>query len=107
MSERRKPLVTLHLREHADDFRVKVEVFEAQLWPEQRQFKVRVAHEKAPVPMPKAPRARHQLGVLYRLRVNGAWYPHGEGKTFVTRYFIDQFITTLLEDALYVPYARS
>ena len=88
MSERRKPMVTLLLREHEDDYRVKIEVF----------------HARFPVvkPIPESPRARAQLGALYRLRVNGVWYPEAEGKVFVTRKEIDQYLATLMEDALYV-----
>ena len=50
-------------------------------------------------------RARRALGPLYRLRMNGAWYP-GQAKVLVTRKFIDQTLNDLLEEALYVPYDR-
>lgn len=109
MSERRKPMVTLLLREHEDDYRVKIEVFDAALWPNHRQFSVlshhiSSGHARFPVvkPIPESPRARTQLGALYRLRVNGVWYPEAEGKVFVTRKEIDQYLATLMEDALYV-----
>lgn len=110
MSERRKPLVTLLMREHEDENRVKIEVFDAAEWPNQRQFSLLTHHIAAghalfPVtgPVPTTPRLRRALGPLYRLRINGVWYPEAEGKVFVTRKEINRYLTTLLEDALYVP----
>ena len=48
------------------------------------------------------PKRSEKVGALYRLRVNGVWYPQAEGKVFVTRKEIDQYLATLMEDALYV-----
>lgn len=110
MSERRKPLITLLLREHEDENRVKIEVFDAAQWANHRQFSLLTHHIEAghaffPVtgPVPTTPRLRRVVGPLYRMRINGIWYPEAEGKVFVTRKEINRYLTTLLEDALYVP----